>query len=33
LVNLKGEAELLQFAFLLQEDLNFRHRWPEPLSE
>ena len=25
----QGEAELLQFAFLLQEDLNFRHRWPE----
>lgn len=23
----QGEAELLQFAFLLQEDLNFRHRW------
>lgn len=24
----QGEAELLQFAYLLQEKLNFRHRWP-----
>jgi amidase len=24
----QGEAALLQFAYLLQEDLNFRHRWP-----
>ncbi|GAB4376208.1 MAG: amidase [Elainellaceae cyanobacterium] len=23
----QGEAELLQFAYLLQEELNFRHRW------
>lgn len=24
----QGETALLQFAYLLQEDLNFRHRWP-----
>ncbi len=25
-----GEAALLDFAYLLQEKLNFRHRWPSP---
>jgi amidase len=27
--NPHGEVALLQFAFFLQEALNFRHRWPE----
>ncbi len=25
-----GEAQLLQFAYYLQEELGFRHRWPRP---